>query len=99
MVKQLAVTVSSRISTPIFLEVSISASMMTSGSRNSGMPYFSTPAGHVQRFEDGHLDAIPANSPAQARPAGPETVMAAFFWAAAPAAGTSSMPRPMAQSG
>ena len=75
--------VSSRISTPIFFRFSISASMMTSGRRNSGMPYFSTPPATCSASKMVTLTPLRASSPAQARPDGPEPMMAAFFWAAA----------------
>ena len=72
--------------------------MMTSGNRNSGMPYFSTPPATCSASKTVTWTPLRASSPAQARPAGPEPTMAAFFWAGTPVAGNSSHPRPMAQS-
>ena len=98
MVKSLPMMVSSRISTPSFFMFSISASMITSGRRNSGMPYFSTPPATCSASKIVTLTPLRARSPAHARPDGPDPMMAALFCAVESICGGSSHPRPMAAS-
>ena len=62
------------------------------------MPYFNTPPATCSASKMVTLTPFRANSPAQASPAGPEPMMAAFFGVAVSVEGTSSHPRPMAQS-
>ena len=62
---------------PACAELSISWSMTISGRRNSGMPYFSTPPATCRASKTVTLTPARARSPAQARPAGPEPMMAA----------------------
>ena len=72
--------------------------MITSGRRNSGMPYFSTPPATCSASKMVTLTPLRARSPAQARPDGPEPMMAALFCAVESICGGSSQPRPMAAS-
>ena len=76
MVNSLPMMVSSRISTPSFFRFSISASMIMSGRRNSGMPYLRTPPATCSASKIVTLTPLRARSPAQARPDGPEPMMA-----------------------
>src|ERR1035441_9317321 len=95
MVNSLPMMVSSLISTPIFFRFSISASMMMSGRRNSGMPYFSTPPATCNASKTVTATPRRANSPAHARPAGPLPMMAARLVSATAATATWSHPRPI----
>src|ERR1035437_2053229 len=95
MVNSLPMMVSSLISTPIFFRFSISASIMMSGRRNSGMPYFSTPPATCNASKMVTATPRRPNSPAQATPAGPLPMMAAPLVSVTVAAAVWSHPRPM----